>query len=626
MTAFLVMTLAFLSAYGVYLAALVARRGPSPEAFLGGGANLPGWAVVFAGSGLVVAGLGLGDQLALTARFGLQASHLGMGLVLAAMTAILVQKRLWLAARITGLATPGELLARYYQSVTLRIVMLTLAGMFALPYAANLLSQGGDVVDAATAGAIGRAPAVWVLAFFLFLPAATGGWRGTVLVAATQAVLMAVLMLVCTLFAQTMLAGPGFPTLPLPVAEGILADRIPGVIQFSAGLGKSLPLGGIFTAVGIASTALSMIGVVLAPGFLYLGMTARAGRSMGFGAVWIVAGLGGAALLIGGPILAAHMGGSLADLAATMALVEPFAGLGLILMAVLAVQLAVGVLVNAGTILITQEMILPYVLPGQAPEGQRKTARIGLAVAYAVVAFMASFTPLCSAILAGLALPLAVQMLPALLGLCFVRWISSSAVVTGLILGGLMVVFTEPSGLILIEGLFGNLPWGRWPLTVHSAAWGFMLNVAAVLLVSIFTKSGAERAHRDRLHDEFAATWPVDFGGSAARRAMWSLTLIWAFLALGPGAILGNTFFSQPIFTEGQAALGLPSLWVWQIFFWLIGVPLVWWIAYRSKLGVTSEEGLRRVDLGGVPDPNSAPDWIATSLSRVTNLSRVTGR
>ena len=613
------MVLAFLAIYGIYLAALVARQSPAP-AFIDGGSNLPGWAVIFAGAGLVVAGQGLGDQLTLTARYGLQASHLGLGLILAALIAVLLQKRLWLAARITGLGTPGELIARYYQSVTLRIATLILSALFALPYAANLLSGAAEVIAAATAGTIGRAAAIWVMAFFLFLPAAIGGWRGTVLATAMQAVLLAVLVLACTLFAQTMLPGPGFPT--LPVAAGILADRIPGVIQFSAGLGKSLPQGGIFTAIGIASTALSMVGVVLAPGFLYLGMTARAGRHPGFGAVWIVAGLGAATLLIGGPLLAAHMASGLPDLAATMAQVEPFAGLGLLLLVVLAAQLATALFVNAGALLVTRDLILPYVVPGQPPNAQRLTARITLALTYALMAALASFAPLTSAILAGLALPLAVQLLPALLGLCFVRWISRSAVITGLILGGLMVVMTEASGLILIEGLFIDLPWGRWPLTVHSAAWGLTLNLAAVLLVSIFTKSRAERTRRDRLHDEFAATWPVDFGGPTARAATWSLTLIWAFLAMGPGAILGNSFFSQPIFSQGDAALGLPSLWVWQILFWLLGVPLVWWIAHRAKLGTTTADGLRRVDLDGAADPARPPDWIADGLARVTGKGR----
>ena len=48
-------------------------------------------------------------------------------------------------------------------------------------------------------------------------------------------------------------------------------------------------------------------------------------------------------------------------------------------------------------------------------------------------------------------------------------------------------------------------------------------------------RAGVVGLHRDRLHDEFAARWAADFGGRAGRAAKWSLTLIWAFLAVGPG-------------------------------------------------------------------------------------------
>ena len=136
----------------------------------------------------------------------------------------------------------------------------------------------------------------------------------------------------------------------------------------------------------------------------------------------------------------------------------------------------------------------------------------------------------------------------------------------GLILGSLFVVFTEPPGLIFFNGLFAELPWGRWPLTIHSAAWGLAVNVAASLLVAIFTRRDAERERRDALHAIFRRDHRVDFGGRAARGAKWSLTLLWVFFALGPGAILGNTFFGHPIFTEANLSLGVPSLWVWQIF------------------------------------------------------------
>ena len=94
---FVVMALAFFAACAVYLSALVVHRGAVPTGYLDGGAYLPGRAAIFAGSGPAVAGQGLANQLALTARFGLQANHQGLGFVLAALTAVLVQKRLWLA-------------------------------------------------------------------------------------------------------------------------------------------------------------------------------------------------------------------------------------------------------------------------------------------------------------------------------------------------------------------------------------------------------------------------------------------------------------------------------------------------------------------------------------------------
>ena len=618
MTLPLVAALGLIAAYALYLAALTARAGAD---LVDGGADLPGWAAMFAGAAVMVAGVGLADHLALVARFGLQAAHPAMGLVLAAMAGLIVQKRLWIAARTAGLASPGEALGRYYGSVTLRIVILTLAILFALPWSAHLLSGAAQAVEAATGGAVSRAPAVWVLAFFLFLPAVIGGWRATIFFLAMQAVLLAMLIPALTALAENTLATPGFLDTGIPVAKGILRDLIPGVIQNSAGIGKETAQGGIFTAVGIVSTALVFTGVALSPGMLYLAQTTAPGRSKGFGAVWLVAGLGGGLMLLLVPFLAARLPG----LPEALSAIEPLAALGFTLLLVTAGQLATGFFTTSGTLIVTRELILPFIVPALSPRGQRLAARIALALAFAALATLATFAPRFSAIFGGLALPFAVQLLPALIGLCFVRWISRAAVIAGLAFGLLLVTFTEPLGLILFEGLFLDLPWGRWPLTIHSAAWGLALNLAVVLLASIFTARGAERAHRDRLHDEFATRWALPQGRPNGRAAIWSLTLIWAFFAMGPGAILGNSFFSRPVFTEAEAALGLPSLWVWQILFWLVGIALVWWLAHRARLGQTSTDPLRRIDLpdpAQVPSPARAPDWIAAGLARVTQRAR----
>lgn len=617
MTILLIAALGLLAAYALYIAALAARAGvPLAD----GGADIPGWAAMFAGAGVMVAGIGLADHLALVHRFGLQAAHPAMGLVLGAMAGLIVQKRLWIAARIAGMTSPGEALGRYYGSVTLRVVVLTLALLFALPWAAHLLSATGQIVEGATGGTIPRASAVWVLAFFLFLPAIIGGWRATVLVLAMQALLMAVLLAAVTALAEATLPGPGFLSAGIPVAEGILADLIPGVIQGSAGIGKDSAPGGIFTAMGILSSGLLFVGLALSPGMLYLAQTTAPGRSKGFGAVWLVAGLGGIALLVLAPFLAART-----VPVQELATLAPMAALGLVLVLVTAGQLAVAFFTTSGTLIVARELVLTFILPGLDPRQQRLAIRIALALAYAALATLAAFAPLFSAVFGSLALPFAVQLLPALLGLCFVRWISRAAVLAGLVFGLLLVTFTEALGLILFEGLFLDLPWGRWPLTIHSAAWGLAFNMAVVLLSSIFTAKGAERIHRDRLHDEFAASWQVPKGRGNGRTALWSLTLIWAFLAMGPGAILGNSFFSRPVFAGTEAALGMPSLWVWQILFWLIGTALVWWLAHRAGLGRTDAAAIRRIDFADPvlgEGPVRAPDWIAAGLSRVTREAR----
>jgi solute:Na+ symporter, SSS family len=620
-TVLLATSLTFLAACAVYLAVLVARFDSAGSSFSDAGSNLPGWAVIFAMAGIVPASVGLADHLSLIARFGLQASHIVLGLVLAALATILVQKRLWIAARIAGYASPGDALGSYYQSVTVRLATAAVAILFAVPFTAHLLSSTAFTVAQASGGEISRATAVFIIGFFLFLPAILGGWRATILAIAVQSAFIAVLLSGTVFVSEVALGKAGFLQGHFPLAEGALADRIPGVVQFAAGIGKAVPVGGPFTALGITSGGLSLVGIVLSPAFLYLGMTSRPGRALAFTAVWLIGGLAAGLLLVAGPILGARLAQGVVPLSLDLAAVEPFAGLALVLVVVVSSQIAISFFIASGAILVTRDIVLHYVLPDLSPQGARLAARIAIAIGFALVIIAATFFPLLSAVLASLALPLSVQLLPAVLGLTFVPWISRSAVLAGLIVGSLLVFFTEPPGLILLEGMFLNLPWGRWPLTVHSSAWGLAFNACFMLLVAIFTRSGEERAHRDRLHDEFAQRWRVNFGSPAARTAKWSLTLIWTFFALGPGAVLGNTFFSRPLFTQGEAPLGIPSLWAWQIFFWLMGMPLIWWLAYGSRLGILAEEGIRRVSFD---PPNEtigrprAPAWIASSLSRVT--------
>jgi hypothetical protein len=349
-------------------------------------------------------------------------------------------------------------------------------------------------------------------------------------------------------------------------------------------------------------------------------MKSRAGFA--FSEVWIVPGLATGALLLLGPIVAGEM--NAADnftlLVARFAAYDQLVAACVTVMLLVMLLVAVAFFAASGASVATIELLDRYVVPDLTPRGERLAARVSLAIIYAAIVLLAAFLAALATVLSTLALPLSAQLFAAYLGLCWLRWMSRSAVLVGLAFGILFVVFTEPPGLIVFDGLFVQLPWGRWPLTIHSAAWGLAINVGASLLVAIFTRQDAEREHRNVLHGSFQRDHRIAFGGRAARSAKWSLTLLWVFLALGPGAILGNSFFAHPVFTEADIALGVPSLWVWQAFFWIIGVLLVWWLAYRSRLS-TVEGAFRPHELRHlrqVPGTRRQLRWIALLVTRLT--------
>ena len=156
MTTLLLTALGISFVYAVYIAAASASALQRPSDFLDGGMLIPAWGYILGGAGVVVAALGLEDHLLLIATYGLQYNHVALGLILAALTGTLVHKQLWLTARLTGMRTAGQLLGTYYASTTIRLYVLLVVGLFALPFAASLLAETGALLEQATGGALPR--------------------------------------------------------------------------------------------------------------------------------------------------------------------------------------------------------------------------------------------------------------------------------------------------------------------------------------------------------------------------------------------------------------------------------------------------------------------------------------
>ena len=129
-----------------------------------------------------------------------------------------------------------------------------------------------------------------------------------------------------------------------------------------------------------------------------------------------------------------------------------------------------------------------------------------------------------------------------------------------------------------------ELPWGRWPWTIHSAAWGMAANLAAVLIISAITNRNAfgeeAREARDFLH----GTLRTSRRSHGLRSTAWSAALIWLFLALGPGLIFGNAAFGKAGAEGASWLVGMPSLWAWALASWVTGIGLVWFLSYKMEM------------------------------------------
>ena len=195
MTSLLAITLALFGAFALYVATQSAKSESSPAAYIDAGQSLPAWTYIFAGSGAVLASVGPYDFLRLLSSYGFQANQLALSLVFVALVMAVFQKRVWLAARITGSRSLGEVFGAHYQSTSIRIYLLVVLFLFAVPFAAMLLGSAGELLARASEGSLSRVAATSVVAAFLFLASALGGWRATVyIIAALSTVTIALLI------------------------------------------------------------------------------------------------------------------------------------------------------------------------------------------------------------------------------------------------------------------------------------------------------------------------------------------------------------------------------------------------------------------------------------------------
>jgi hypothetical protein len=205
--------------------------------------------------------------------------------------------------------------------------------------------------------------------------------------------------------------------------------------------------------------------------------------------------------------------------------------------------------------------------------------RIGVFIIVAAALTVATYATDALVLLGGLAVAYGFQMWPSLMSVCWFPWFTRQGVNLGLIAGLIAVTCTESVG----QTWFGISAWGRWPLTIHSAGWGMLFNLGICIIVSSMTQNDAEREHRMEFHNFLREHASLPAAKKSLVPIAWIITLLWFFFGIGPGAVIGNSIFGNPN-DSGTWIFGMPSIWVWQILFWGLGVFMMWFLAYKMEM------------------------------------------
>ena len=619
----------------------------NPQKYYLADKNVSSWVFFFAATAATFAGLTIISQTSLIYNDGFQYVGTAFIAITVPLGSIFFFKRQWMLSRKFGYITPGEMYYDYYKSDTLRIITVLVTFFVAIPLLAVFFGATGFLVNILSDGYISRDLGMWVISTIVLFYVTRGGFKSVVSVGVVQSWLYFLTVIILGLIIYFFVGNfETFGRALSKIATTPISNwgntqgygggdfngyfALPGVIQWVAGLGKNPAVGGPWTAMMIFTFAISFMGVVLSPSFSMWSYTAKHPKVFSYYQIWGSAVVVGILLFVfatyqgvGASLLGANSEINSSGLSINKILPEVSSEdhslliyqiinlmdnsalwvTGLLAVGVIAAiqSTAAAFLITSGGI-ITRDLYKTYVNKNISWENELVAVRIITMLIFLAALYLATFAKPAMVIFSGISISIAFQFLIVLLGLIWFPWITRGAAISGIIIGIIIVVLTETIG----QQISGNrLPWGRWPLTIHSGVWGLLFNVFICFSVSAFsslTKIDSDRNHRQKYHDFLNDHMGLHPSRTKLRSFAYVIALIWLFFGAGPGQVLGNSFFGEPSAGYEEWILKIPSLWGYQLIWWFFGIGLIWFLASKMDLSTLPNKPIQANDLYKSPD------------------------
>jgi len=271
-------------AYCIYWGIKSSRMAKTASDYFIAGRQISMWVFILAATATSFSGWTFMGHPGLVYRDGFQYAYASFYAITIPFTGVLFLKRQWMLGKRFGYVTPGEMLSDYFQGDAIRILTVCVALLFSIPYLGVQLGASGFLFNVLTDGMIDKNTGMWVLSAVVLIYVGTGGLRAVAYVDTLQCILLGLGIILTGFIALNAAGGwdslqQGFASLGKTgigkwgTTKGFGGGdynaymAIPGVIQWTAGLGKETPVGGLWTGVMCLTYMFALMGIQSAPAF-----------------------------------------------------------------------------------------------------------------------------------------------------------------------------------------------------------------------------------------------------------------------------------------------------------------------------------------------------------------------
>ena len=614
--------------YCLYVGFKNHKKTITPVDFFIYGRNLPSWVYVLVATGTIFSCWIFFVHPGQILLNGFPYAATSLSVISVSLIGLLFLKKQWMLSKKFGFITPAEMLATYFKSDLIRILVVILGLGFAIPFIAMQLSLAGIMLGIVSDDIIGSGSASLLLGSVIIVYLSLSGIRSLIYIDTFNFLLTIFGIIALGFTAYDLIGGWNLLNESLSrisnVKETLFNIKesyesylsIPGTIKSVEIIESSSSYGGIWTSSMILTFALAISGVVMSPSFSMLVFSSREVKSFGTQQVWFSSFLIGFILIffttaigVGSIFLGSNdiinqtgnnisnilpnnispnnLGSLVPHLLNVIGEYSPlFFGL-LLICGIASIQSASIIYLSTGALL-TRDIIKKFFIPNMNNSEQIFSFRIILMVIF-IFSLALSIKSNASILnLGSFALGIACQMFVPLLAICYFPWLTKNGVAFGIVVGIITVFFTEHIGQVM----FGNLiSWEKWPFTIHSSFWGILFNFISAVSISFITQENKENNYKNKIHEFFNDHKNFSISRRSLKPSAWIVTITWIFFSLGPGLIIGNNMFGNPNNVESWS-FGIPSIWVWQIIFWLLGIILVWFLAFKMGMSASLDKNI----------------------------------